>query len=118
MPRPHTNGLKLNVEHRDQGVLVRMKGSANMNVSDELQERLYQLVDEGTKRVVLDMAELDFICSAGLGGLIAAQLHAQKVDSELRLANPQPQIRELLNLTKLTSLFTVYDSIDEALVAG
>ena len=114
-PSPYSDDLKLDVEHHDRAVLIRIKGSANMDVTEDLQERLYKLIDEGAGRVVLDLSELKFICSTGLGGLIAAQLHARKGNSELHLANPQTQIRELLNLTKLTNLFAIYDTVEEAL---
>jgi anti-sigma B factor antagonist len=112
---PHSDDLKLDMEHHGQAVLVRMKGSGNMEVTEDLQERLYKLIDEGAERVVLDLSELNFICSTGLGGLIAAQLHARKQESELCLVNPQKQIKELLKLTKLNNLFTIYDSVDDAL---
>ena len=69
-----------------------------------------------TRRVVLSGVEL--IDAAGLGALISVALTAQASQCSLKLAAPGNLIRELLDLTKLTSVFELYPTLDAATVAS
>ena len=107
--------LSLEVESVAGGVVVRLAGSAGMNDAEALQARLCELVTSQTGPVVLDLEELDFISSQGLGALIAVQVDHRRHRGPLRLVNPQPAIRDILNVTRLTQIFPLYDSATDAL---
>jgi anti-anti-sigma regulatory factor len=53
----------------------------------------------------------------GLGGIVAAYLRLRSSNSEILLAAPRPEIRELLNVTRLVKLFAVHDSVSSALAS-
>jgi anti-sigma B factor antagonist len=109
--------LQIEVEPHGEYAVVKLRGSANMNVAGELQERLIELVDARVRRLVLDLSELDFISSVGLGGIIAAHLKCRYNNGLIQIARPQPAIRELLTVTRLDRLFPIHDSIEGALAA-
>jgi anti-sigma B factor antagonist len=54
---------------------------------------------------VLDLTEVNYIDSSGIGALVSVYLAASRADCDLELANPQPRIRDLFELSKLTAVF-------------
>jgi anti-sigma B factor antagonist len=106
--------FRIEVTTQPDGALVRLIGSCSMEHALELTERLICLASELHPLVVLDMSELDFIESSGLGGIIAAYLRCRKRNADLRLVAPKPAIQRILRLTRLTDLFSIYDSAEQA----
>jgi anti-anti-sigma factor len=68
--------------------------------------------------VVVDMAGLDYICSAGLGVLVHVLKRTRGQGGDLPLAAPQGVVRKVLTVTGLISVFTVYPSVERALRGG
>jgi len=71
-----------------------------------------------TRRVVIDLSSVEMIDAAGLGALICVALTAQASQCSVTLAAPGNLIRELLELTMLTSVFEVHPTLDAATVAS
>ena len=71
-----------------------------------------------TRRVVIDLSGVELIDAAGLGALISIALTAQARHCSIKLAAPNNLIRQLLELTKLTSVFELYPTLDAATVAS
>src|SRR5437879_3259234 len=69
-----------------------------------------------TRRVVIDLSGVEMIDPAGLGALISIALTAQASQCSIKLAAPGNLIRKLLELTKLTSVFELYRTLDVAVV--
>src|SRR5437667_8968843 len=69
-----------------------------------------------TRRVVIDLCGVEMIDAAGLGALISVALTAQASLCSVTLAAPANLIRELLELTKLTSVFELYRTLDVAVI--
>jgi anti-sigma B factor antagonist len=65
-------------------------------------------------RIVLDLGKLGFVDSAGLGALIAARTSSRNRGAEMKLANLTKKLRDALTITKLVTVFDVYDSVDAA----
>lgn len=105
------------LESRASGgaVVVRMSGSCTMEVAEGVARQVLDLASRADPLLVIDMTDLDFIESMGLGGLVAGYLRARKLGREVRLCSPQPAIREVLEMTRLTLLFPIYDNLEEAL---
>ena len=78
--------------------------------SNALREKLKSLSAEGKKKIVLNMAEIKYIDSSGLGILVAAHVSAKKQDASIRLCHLGDKFHELLQITKLLTVFDVYDS--------
>jgi len=113
--RTSTGVLKIEVEQRGGATIARLIGSANMVSANHLQEQLLSLVEDRPQRLVLDLSGLDFISSVGLGGIIAAHVRCRHHGGSIVLAAPTPEILALLQVTNLTRLFPVHDSVDAAL---
>jgi anti-sigma B factor antagonist len=78
--------------------------------STALREKLKSLIAGGKKKIVLNMAEIDYIDSSGLGALVAAHLSAKNAGASLRLCNLGKKFHEVMQLTKLLTVFDVYDT--------
>ena len=80
----------------------------------EFSELLHQYVTEGKKNIIIDLSEVKFMNSSGLGMLISGLTTMKKEGGNLKLANVTDKIQSLLLITKLVTIFESYDSIDEA----
>ena len=65
-------------------------------------------------RMVLDLGNLSMVDSAGLGALIAARTSAARCGAGIKLANLTKRLRDLLSITKLATVFDVYESVSAA----
>src|SRR6202035_1005364 len=73
-------------------------------------DRVKTLIGEGKKKIVLNMANVKYIDSAGLGILVAAHVSAKTQGASLHLCNLGDKFHDVLQLTRLLTVFSVYDS--------
>jgi anti-sigma B factor antagonist len=78
--------------------------------SHSFREKLKSLLVEGKKKIVLNMAGIKYIDSSGLGALVAAHYSAKTQSASMRLCNLGGKFYEVLQITKLLTVFDVYDS--------
>jgi anti-sigma B factor antagonist len=78
--------------------------------SNALREKLKSLIAEGKKKIVLNMANIKYIDSSGLGTLVAAHCSAKTRGASLRLCHLGSKFQEVLQITKLVTIFEVYDT--------
>ena len=92
---------------------VRVNPASERELLDFVREQLA----EGRRKFVVNLAELRWLDSAGLGGLAGAFTAATRHDGRLVLASPQPAIESLLDHTKLATIIPVYSSEHDALAS-
>ena len=107
--------LRLNVTKREGAAVMTVSGSVSMAEADRIREKLEELADEKVPVIVLELSRMDFICSVGLGAIIVGHLKCRHHSGRIKLVSPIPSVRELLETTRLTKLFDIYDSVEEAL---
>jgi anti-sigma B factor antagonist len=78
--------------------------------SNALREKIKGLLAEGKKKIVLNMANIKYIDSAGLGILVAAHVSAKTQGASVRLCHLGRKFHEVLQITKLLTIFDVYDT--------
>ena len=74
---------------------------------------LTEQIAEGTNHIVLDMSQVEFVDSSGLGVLVSMVKQLSGV-GEIKLANPGKAVLEMLRLTRMDNVFDIYTSVDEA----
>ena len=79
-----------------------------------LNEELHKLVGEGKKKVVVDLGDVKFMNSSGLGMLIRALTTMRNAGGDMKLARASEKIESLLQVTKLITVFDHYKKIEEA----
>ncbi len=83
--------------------------------SNSLREKVKSLIAEGKKKIVLNMANVKYIDSAGLGILVAAHVSAKTQGAALRLSNLGNKFHDVLQLTRLMTVFSVYNTEADAI---
>lgn len=86
---------------------LRLIGEMDVGTIDVFRAAIVDLSEQGTERVILDLGELDFIDSTGLGGLVGALRRFRDVDGDVALVNVRPRVAKLLALTGLDKAFTI-----------
>jgi len=79
-----------------------------------LYEKLHEFIEQGKKKVVIDLGQVDWMNSTGLGILISGLTTLRNSGGELKLANVTEKIQSLLTITKLVMVFEAHDSVDDA----
>lgn len=95
--------LKLETEKKPDAVVVRCAGRIVSSTSPLLQNTVRPLVAEN-KRVVLDLTNVSYLDSSGLGSFVGLWVNAKKSHCDLKLIHLNDRIRELLHMSHLSSL--------------
>jgi anti-sigma B factor antagonist len=107
--------MKLKTYEKYTAVVLELKGDITGTAKDvEFSDTLHKLISEGKKNIIVDLKETGFVNSSGLGMLIGGYTTVKNGGGDLKLANATEKIESLLVITKLTSIFTNYNSVDEA----
>ena len=83
--------------------------------TNALRETVRTLLATGQKKIVLNMENVTYVDSSGLGTLVASHASAQTQGASLKLSNLGAKFKELLLVTKLVTVFEFYDSEEEAI---
>ena len=83
--------------------------------SDTLREALRDLVDHGRKKILLNLADVNYIDSSGLGALVSGYTSLAGQQGQLKLVNLTKKVHDLLQITKLLTVFEVYEDEEAAL---
>lgn len=78
--------------------------------SNSLRERVKSLLADNKKKIILDMSNVTYIDSAGLGTLVATFHSAKQQGATMKLSNLGQKFREVLQVTKLVTVFDVHDT--------
>lgn len=100
-----------------RAAIAQVIGEVDVYTAPRLKDKLLQLERDGIHNIAIDLAQVGFIDSVGLGVLIGALRRARAGGGTLVLAGPNPRIRRILDITGLSSTFTVVQSVEEGLSA-
>lgn len=106
------------VYERDGVSVLELKGTITLGGGDvTMRDRIKELLGQDRKKIVIDLGEVSFMDSTGLGELVAAYTTARHQQATLKLANLTKKIKDLLSITQLAAVFETYESLDEALAS-
>lgn len=109
--------MKLNLEKNNSfNVLTIADERIDAHNSVELKAYLLQLIDSGETNIVVQLAQVRFIDSSGLGALLAGHKHMLAKAGQFALANIQPQVLSMFELTRLNRVFDIYADFHEVLI--
>ncbi len=98
--------LTLDIEVKENMTIVRVHGHLVSGLTDILYSKVRPMIP-GTKRIVLDLCDVQFMDSMGLGTLVALYTSAQASGCQLQLLKIGQRVRELLGLTHLLDVFSI-----------
>ena len=79
-----------------------------------LKDKIHSLVFQGRKQIVLNMGNVSFVDSTGLGALVATYVTAKNNSGHIKLVNLTKRLHDLLVISKLVNVFETFDSEDDA----
>ncbi|MFH2036300.1 MAG: STAS domain-containing protein [Candidatus Zixiibacteriota bacterium] len=108
--------MKITDEVKDGIVIIGLEGKV-MGGPDAtmFHGKLHEFVESGNKKVIIDLARVEWMSSVGLGMLISAMTTMKNNDGILKLANVTESIESLLTITRLVTIFQTFDSLDDAI---
>jgi anti-sigma B factor antagonist len=94
--------------------VVSVSGEVDVATAPILRDRLQELSAGGASTVVIDLQEMTFLDSTGLGVLVGALKRCREGGGELRLVAAQPRILKLLDITGLMGVFPLHETVAAA----
>jgi len=107
----------MQIDERKVGdvTILDLKGKLTLGDGDELlRNKINGLVQAGVKKIVLNLGEVPYIDSAGLGEVVRTYTTVKKQDGMLKLLNLTKRIQDLLSITKLLTVFDVFENEPDA----
>jgi anti-sigma B factor antagonist len=99
---------------REEVTILTLKGRLTLGESNLVREKVTQLAAAGHFKIVVDLGGVDYIDSTGLGILVICFTSLKKQGGALKLVNPNKRNVELLLLTKLHTVFEVFNEVQDA----
>ena len=109
---------ELNINERQAGDVTVLDMSGKITIGEgsvSLRSAIRRLLEEGQKRILLNLSAVSYIDSSGIGELVSSYTAINKEGGQLKLLNLTQKIKDLLTITKLLTVFDVYDSEADAL---
>jgi anti-sigma B factor antagonist len=94
--------------------LVTVKGRVDSSTAPDFEKALHSLIQSNRTQIVLDLAGVDYMSSAGIRGMISSLKAAKGGGGDVRLAHPSTRVKDVVELAGLTSIFAIYDDLIEA----
>lgn len=99
-------------------LLLELNGHLVFDDGDRiLRDRIHALVDAGFRLILLDLHDVTYVDSGGVGALVEMYLHVTKLGGRLALVRPGPCAQRVLQITHLTTAIEVFDD-EEAAIRG
>jgi anti-anti-sigma factor len=107
----------MNIKIKDQeGVAIcHISGEINIDTIAELKKAFKKIIDNKTRKVLLNFEAVDYIDSAGLACLIELSRNLKSVQGIMFLSGLNPKVSSVLSITKLDRVFKIFDTEEEAL---
>lgn len=109
--------MQINVVENQGAAVIRPMGQRmDLQVAGEFRAALLELIQTGHTKLVVDLEDVNFIDSSGLGALVTAlkTVKLRNTDGDVRLANVRPPVVALLEIIRLHRVFSSYPSVDLA----
>ncbi len=107
----------MQIEERivDDVTILDLKGKMTLGEGDELlKDKVNSLVSQGHKKIVLNLEDVPYIDSAGLGEIVRTYTTVSRQGGKLKLLNVSKRVYDLLVITKLLTIFDSYESEEDA----
>jgi anti-sigma B factor antagonist len=101
----------------DSVVLLDLGGRLVLGEDHILKERVSSLLTSGSKQLVLNLADVSYVDSSGLGALVGSCLNARSQGGAVKLLRPSKRVLDLLSMARLLTVFDIFSSEHEALLS-
>jgi len=109
---------ELNIRERQAGDVTILDLEGKITIGEgsvSLRTAIRRLIEEGKKKILLNLAGVGYVDSSGIGELVSSYTTINREGGQLKLLKLTQKIKDLLTITKLLTVFDVYDEESEAL---
>ncbi len=109
---------ELNIAERQAGDVTVLDMSGKITIGEgsvALRTAIRKLIEEGKKKILLNLAQVGYVDSSGIGELVSSFTTLNREGGQLKLLNLTQKIQDLLAITKLLTVFDTYDDESSAL---
>jgi anti-sigma B factor antagonist len=109
--------MEITSMENQSSLVLNLKGRLDFATSNTLKEEILRHITEGRNRILLNMSQIDFVNSSGLGTLVSILKEIRLAKGRLALSNLATYVQEIFEITQLSHIFEIYDSEPDALEA-
>ncbi|WP_199725593.1 STAS domain-containing protein [Nocardiopsis sp. Huas11] len=112
--------MELNISSRSQDDLavVTVAGEIDLYTAPQLRNELVDALEDGARRLVIDMSRVEFCDSTGISVLLSAMKRSRDKGGDLELVAPKPAVTKVLEVTGLDEVFVIHADLDALPVAA
>lgn len=106
--------MSVSERERDGITIIEVTGNLTAATGDALRDKVGSLLQQGRKQIVVNLGDVPYMDSSGLGTLVSSFATAQRQGGTLKLLNLTRRLHDLLVITKLSNVFDTFDDEDAA----
>ncbi len=106
--------LNLNMHDREGLKIVEINGIMDSGSSPEAEKYIREILDQGYKKVILNLEGLEYLSSSGLRVFLVAAKKLWSVDGKLKLCSPNRVVKDILDTSGFSMILEVRDSVEQA----
>ena len=107
--------IDVQVDENPKGLIARISGKASVEQIDELDRQLHLLVALSPKLVVLDLSNMPYVSSMGIGSLLRFRNQIDQAGGKVVVAAPHANVAAVLRLGNIDRVLTIFNSVEAAL---
>ncbi|MDQ2663893.1 MAG: STAS domain-containing protein [Candidatus Eremiobacteraeota bacterium] len=115
MSHEETISIDIKSDHNGDALVFSLRGTLDVTTSPSVRAALIEAAENGKHEIIVDLSQVEFLDSTGLGALIGAHRRALEKNGRVRLVCTDGPIQRLLNITGLMKSFAVYSTLQAAL---
>lgn len=114
MAEPKSESRIVDVQETADGTVVIVAGDIDLQHSVRFEQEALDLLAGTEETLIFDLTQVGYLDSSGLASLVKVQSRCRKEGKHLRLAGLNDRVRGLFDITRLSSVFEIFDTLDEA----
>lgn len=109
--------MKINVTEQNGASIMALEGRMDATTTAVFELSSRGVLDDGARKVIVDMTALEYISSAGLRGILGMVKSMKAASGTLAFCGLQPMVSEVFRISGFNAILSVYDTLDAALLA-
>lgn len=112
------NNLVKGIQKSAEATIVVLAGDVDLRHSPALHAALVEVANERPKRLVLNLTDVPYMDSSGVGTLVEVFRRVNKYDGKLVLCGLTARVRSVFEITKLDRFFSIFETVEQAVKGG
>ena len=108
--------MELKIRKNGEVYIIDVAGEMDLYNSYKLKELVMKMLEKNVKSFIINLEQVDYIDSSGIGALIFICSTIKKMNLKLAISNVHGSVKKVIELTKLTAYFPIANSVEEALL--